>query len=122
MELQEFLKNYMTDNSIIIPQSDYTIMLIESVFQAFGVDTSELTPCLEDASIHQLYYFINNQSIVNQENLGVKSLSITNYSIAYGDSSSAMSQMISPLSYQILVNCGLISSIVDYDCNPCSCL
>lgn len=121
MDLQEFLKQYMETNHIVIPRADYTIMFIESVFKAYGVDTRELTPCLEEAAIHQLYYFINNPSIVSQENLGVKSLSITNYSIAYGDGNSAMAQMISPLSYQILVSCGLISAIVDYDCNPCGC-
>ena len=111
MILEDYLKQYIIDKGLQIPDEDFVILNTIDVLYSFGVDVNETNNCIERAAVQQLYYVSNNIDRFKGES-NVTSISVTNYSIGY-DSSKGMVDYISPLAYQILVRCGLITMTVN---------
>ena len=111
MTLEDYLKQYILDKGLQIPDEDFTVLSTVDVFYSLGIDVNEITSCVENAGVQQLYYVINNIDRFKGES-GITSISVTNYSIGY-DSSKGMVDYISPLAYQLLVRCGLITMTIN---------
>ena len=111
MNLEGYLTSYITGEELIIADEDFVVLTTVDTFCALGVDTDDINDCIKKASIQQLYYVSNNIDRFKGES-NITSISVTNYSIGY-DSSKGMVDYISPLAYQILVRCGLITMTVN---------
>ena len=107
MNLEDYLTDYITEKELIIADEDFVVLTTVDTFCALGVDTDDINDCIKKASIQQLYYVSNNIDRFKGEN-NLKSIRVSNYSVTYNDSKGILSY-VSPLAYQILVRCGLIT-------------
>lgn len=110
--IEEWITTYLREHTdIILSNPEDYIGFIESLFISYGINITVDSDCLKRATILQFRYLLENTYIVNETSSNISSQSITNYSVSYKNTNK-VSNYISPLAFNLLVACGLISSIV----------
>lgn len=81
-------------------------------------EESENFSCYEKAVCYQAKYLYKYECDIIRPN-SITSSSIRNLRLSYGTNTGG--DLIDPLAYKVLLQCGLYSSVIDVDC-PCGCL
>lgn len=111
--IKEWIKEYLAEHTDIIlanPQ-DY-IDFIEALFMSYNINTTINNNCLYKATILQFKFLLENTHIMLEVSSNIQSEAVTNYSVSYKNTYN-VGTYFSPLAFNLLISCGLISSIVD---------